>query len=151
MISRAASARLTGFVSYRHQFGEAMRTVAIFNIAKENVNYTGLLTSLKFEVVNLNSFEDLFQLNGLDLLICDGKFFVTLDKQKKAVLRQKYTDLKIVLSGEFSDSYLFSKAQEEQIDDFIVVPFGYKECLNLLERLNFSYSQEVLNQESFEE
>jgi len=128
-----------------------MRTVAIFNIAKENVNYTGLLTSLKFEVVNLNSFEDLFQLNCLDLLICDGKFFVTLDKQKKAVLRQKYTDLKIVLSGEFSDSYLFSKAQEEQIDDFIVVPFGYKECLNLLERLNFSYSQEVLNQESFEE
>ncbi len=128
-----------------------MRTVAIFNIAKENVNYTGLLTSLKFEVVNLNSFEDLFQLISLDLLICDGKFFVTMDKQKKALLRQKYTDLKIVLSGEFSDSYLFSKAQEEQIDDFIVVPFGYKECLNLLERLNFSYSQEVLNQESFEE
>lgn len=128
-----------------------MRTVAIYNIAKENVNYTGLLTSLKFEVVNLNSFEDLFQLNSLDLLICDGKFFMTMDNQKKAALRQKYTDLKIVLSGEFSDSYLFSKAQEEQIDDFIVVPFGYKECLNLLERLNFSYSQEVLNQESFEE
>jgi len=128
-----------------------MRTVAIYNIAKENVNYTGLLTSLKLEVVNLSYFEDLFQLNSLDLLICDGKFFVTLDRQKKSLLRQKYTDLKIVLSGEFSDSYLFSKAQEEQIDDFIVVPFGYKECLNLLERLNFSYSQEVLNQESFEE
>lgn len=128
-----------------------MRTVAIYNIAKENVNYTWLLTSLKFEVVTLNSFDEIFHFNTLDLLICDGKFFVGLDKQVKEILKQKYAGLKIVLSGEFSDSYLFAKAQKEQIDDFIVVPFGYKECLNLLERLNFSYNQDVVNQESFEE
>jgi len=128
-----------------------MRTVAIYNIAKENINYTGLLTTLEFEVIALNEFSDVMKNKELDVLFCDGKFFVDLDKKSKKDLRKKFKNLKIILTGEFSDSYLFSKVQIEDVDDFIVVPFGYKECLNLLERQGFSYNSEVLKHESFEE
>lgn len=128
-----------------------MRTVAIYNIAKENINYTGLLVTLEFEVITLKEFSDVMKHKELDVLFCDGNFFVDLDKKIKKELRKKFKNLKIILTGEFSDSYLFSKVQNEDVEDFIVVPFGYKECLNLLERQGFSYSSEVLKHESFEE
>jgi len=126
-------------------------SVAIYKIAGENINYTGLLTNLDFDVFSLDEFSQIMDLAELDLLLCDGKFFINLPKKTKNQLRDKFKTLKIVLTGEFSDSYLFSKALMEDVDDFIVVPFGYKECLNMVERLGFSYSKDVLKHESFEE
>jgi len=38
-----------------------MRTVAIYNIAKENINYTGLLATLEFEVIALKEFSEVMK------------------------------------------------------------------------------------------
>ena len=70
------------------------------------------------------------------LFLFDGKTFIEYDKEVKNKFNHKYKDANIILMGDFSESYLFSKALlEKSCNEFIVTPFGKKESENLLKRV----------------
>ncbi len=70
------------------------------------------------------------------LILFDGKTFIEWEKKRKQEFIEMYSGANIVLMGDFSESYLFSKALlEKSCREFIVTPFGKREAKGLFSRL----------------
>ena len=98
-------------------------------------NFTALNCIVE-EYISLDQFlsrkEDLKDL----LVLFDGKTFLDIEKDLKSEFTSLYKESKLVLMGDFSESYLFSKALlEKSCKEFIVTPFGKREAENLIKRV----------------
>lgn len=95
-------------------------------------------SDMEFEITEFNNLQSIIESdNNLEnsMLIAEGKSFIELDNSTKELLKKKYPKIKIVLTGEFSESYLYGKAIKEGCDEFIITPFGKKEAESLISRL----------------
>jgi len=73
------------------------------------------------------------------LVLFDGKTFLEIKKDLKSEFISMYKESKLVLMGDFSESYLFSKALLEKFcKEFIVTPFGKREAENLIKRVYYN-------------
>ncbi|MCP4355504.1 MAG: T9SS type A sorting domain-containing protein, partial [Proteobacteria bacterium] len=85
-----------------------------------NSNLTSGMHSVKFNAAGLNS----------------GLYYYSIRTADKNIVRKLISsDNKLVLTSEFSESYMFNQAKDSGCDDFIVNPFGVEEVKFLLKRL----------------
>ncbi len=101
-------------------------------------NFTALNCIVE-EYISLDQFlsrkEDLKDV----LVLFDGKTFLDIEKDLKSEFIDLYKESKLVLMGDFSESYLFSKALlEKSCKEFIVTPFGKREAENLIKRVYYN-------------
>ena len=107
------------------------------NNNQASFNYD-FFSNMDFEIIEFNNFQNIIKSDDNwedSILIAEGKSFIELDNSIKELFKKKYPKIKIVITGEFSESYLYGKVMKEGCDEFIITPFGKKEAENLISRL----------------
>lgn len=73
------------------------------------------------------------------LIFCEAKlFYEAEDEIQKRILQ---SDNFVILTSEFSESYMFDKATKSNCSDFLVTPFGLDEIKLLLKRIEYKKTE----------